>query len=107
MKHRIALLKNLLATVLLVLGFVGAAQSASGQRQVCNGVLARDENGLFLERDPESKSLWCDAYLEKNSSLESRVLKTCSVGDRCHIDGKFEGQGVFYWNQIRSVSQSK
>ena len=108
MKHQMIRpgVKALLAAALVLLVCTGEGSSATGRRQVCNGILTHDNGGYMLKPDPDSKSLWCDAYIGEGdgSSLAQRVLKTCVIGSRCHIEGLFRGHGVFYWTQISSVS---
>ncbi len=83
--------------------------SASGQRQSCNGVLILDDGVYRLNADSGNKSLWCAADIGEGdaSALAKRVLKTCAVGSHCHIEGSFEGHGIFNWTSITSVSVLK
>ena len=91
--------------LLLLLAGMGDASAAPVGRQSCSGVLAQDADGYALVADPDSKSLWCAAAIgdDKNSPLAKRVLKTCKVGGRCHIEGAFSGHGLFFWTQISTV----
>jgi hypothetical protein len=74
--------------------------------QSCTCVLKHNDYGYLLQADPNSKSMWCDSYIGEtdDSALAKRVLKTCSVGSRCHIEGSFVGHGVFYWTRITKVN---
>jgi hypothetical protein len=85
------------------------AFSAPAQRQSCSGIVMHDEDGYSLNADPNSKSLWCHASIgeSENSPLAKRVLKICALGSHCHIEGTFEGHGVFYWITVSSVSLLK
>ena len=108
MKHQMIRpgVKALLAAALVLLVWTGEGSSATATRQACSGILTHDSGGYLLKPDPGSKSLWCDAYIgeDEKSSLARRVLKTCVIGSRCHIEGSFRGHGVIYWTQITSVS---
>jgi hypothetical protein len=108
---------NILSKFLIAAVLVSAATSPSLARkgdptigrQSCIGILTRDEGGLLLKPGASPKSLWCDAYINDNEvpgipSLARQVLRGCSVGERCHIEGSFEGHGGFYWNQITKVT---
>ena len=69
-------------------------------------MLERDEyNALSLKPDAGLKSLWCDADIGATlkSAQAKEVLKVCSVGERCQIEGAFTGHGVFYWVRISRV----
>jgi hypothetical protein len=97
--------KALSVAALLLVAWMGAGSSAPVSRQACSGVLTHDVGGYMLKPDAGSKSLWCDAIIgfEERSSFAQRVLKTCMIGSRCHIEGSFKGHGVFYWTQISSI----
>jgi hypothetical protein len=102
-------IKAIPAVMLLLITSTSVATSTPKQRQACDGTLALDESGYLLRPDSDSKSLWCDSYIgsEKNSALAQRVLKACVLGSRCHIEGSFQGHGLFYWTQISSVYRLK
>jgi hypothetical protein len=102
-------IKIISGIMLLLIASTAVATSSPEQRQTCQGVLALDETGYLLRPDPGSKSLWCDAYIgfEKDAALARRVLQACTLGSRCHIEGSFQGHGVFYWTRISSVYQIK
>jgi hypothetical protein len=93
--------------------------------QSCTGTLSKDEDGelSLKEQDaegiilkPESlikgvgqKSLWCwakisDFYYHDDPYLAPQVLRVCTLGQRCHIEGSFMGHGEFFWNKITKVS---
>jgi hypothetical protein len=101
-------MKSTLLFSLAVMLIAGAADAA-GKRQVCSGVLTKDEDGGHLLKPDAGSSLWCDAYIgddfHTGDASVSRVLKVCAVGGRCHIEGSFVGHGVFFWKHISSVSR--
>jgi hypothetical protein len=100
-------MKMLSVAALMVPVFVSAGLTASPPRlihQACNGILTLD--GSYYELKPDAGSgLWCDASVAKE--LVGRVLKACTVGSRCHIEGAVRGHGAFYWFKISSVTGLK
>ena len=92
------------AILLLLSTWPGGASSAPVGRQSCSGVLMHDDGGYLLLPDPDSTP-WCPAYIgdDDKSPQARKVLKTCKVGGRCHIEGTFSGHGNFYWTQLSSV----
>jgi len=100
-------MKTLSAAALMMPLFAGSGLTASPPRsihQACSGVLTLE--GGYYELTPDAGSgLWCDAYVAEK--LVQRVLKACTVGSRCHIEGSVRGHGVFYWIHISSVTSPK
>jgi hypothetical protein len=102
---------RLLSAIMLIFAPADAdAQMPRGKRQLCEGVVAYDADGMLQLMDTKKNaSLWCDAYIgeEKNSRLAKQVLAHCPVGSRCLVDGYFVGHGVFYWTRIVSARLSR
>jgi hypothetical protein len=73
--------------------------------QNCRGKLVKDdEYGLSLENYPSNNlwDTWCDAGID---DLSDKVLKVCSINNKCEIRGQVMGHGVFHWHQINQVSK--
>lgn len=73
--------------------------------QDCRGVLKiTDEYGLFLKNYPSNDKWdsWCDAELD---GMKEKVLKICSLNNKCEIKGNVEGHGAFEWVYIDQISQ--
>lgn len=84
------------------------AVRATDNRQMCEGVIAYDEDGdLQLMDISPNESLWCAATIGdgEDDPVRQEVLSACSVGSRCAIDGVFGGRGVFYWLKVHSVAR--
>src|SRR5262249_53601800 len=100
-------------TSIALLTILTAAPQAADMYQSCDGVLARDAYGGYsLDSNTASgrmkdgsQSLWCDADLDNESGNRAldRVLKVCTLGDRCHIEGTFRGHGTFVWVRVTKV----
>lgn len=96
-----------MGTAIAWLTFTLASVEAHAQEkfQACTGVLVREDQSLLLKPDTKNESLWCDAYIgeDANSVPASKVLAACTVGQKCRIEGHFNGHGVFYWTRITRV----
>ena len=91
--------------VLVALSF-GLATHANAASELdhmsCTGSLVQGDDGYHL--DPEAGSApWCPATIPKE--FLKRILKTCAVGGRCHIEGAVSGHGMFEWSSVRSVTR--
>ncbi len=71
-------------------------------RLSCTGVLSLDDGAYQLQAEPGAAP-WCDASIE--GALIQRVLKSCTVGQRCHIEGAVVGHGAFSRLRIRTVAR--
>ena len=72
------------------------------EHQSCSGSLIRGDDGYQLDPEPGSEP-WCSSPIPKE--LLQIVLRTCSAGSRCHIEGEIRGHGQFEWYRIRSVTR--
>jgi len=94
---------TLLCTFLLVSNTNAfAAGEGDLEHQSCSGSIIRGDEGYQLEPDAGSEP-WCNSAIPQ--ALLQKVLRTCAVGSRCHIDGSVHGHGLFEWYRIRSVTR--
>jgi hypothetical protein len=99
----------LVATALLALTSAGNAQQPDGKYQSCRGVLTKDSDDPIyrLIADP-GMGKWCDAdMVEKYAGADAinRVLSVCTVGERCHIKGRFWNGRRVVWSAITEVTR--
>ncbi len=80
-------------------------QESGGFQQDCRGVLKNDDEYGLILKNYQSNILWdtwCDAEID---DLSNKVLKVCSIDDRCEIRGRVTGHGAFHWNRIDQVTK--
>ena len=70
--------------------------------QSCSGPIIHGDDGYQLDPEPGSEP-WCSSIIPQE--LLQKVLRTCVVGSRCHIEGEIRGHGEFEWYRIRSVTR--
>ncbi|MGO9358436.1 MAG: hypothetical protein ACLP1D_12300 [Xanthobacteraceae bacterium] len=93
---------TLLCALLLALNSNAFAQGGADlNRLSCAGSVIHGNEGYQLEADAGSAP-WCDSAIPPK--LLPRVLRTCAVGNRCHIEGSVRGHGLFEWYRIRSIT---
>jgi hypothetical protein len=100
-------IKTLAAAAFLTPLLAGPGLTASAPKSIhqsCSGVLTL-EAGFYELKPDAGAGTWCDSYV--SDGLVQKVLKACTVGDRCHIEGSVVGHGAFYWTRISSVRKSR
>jgi hypothetical protein len=102
--------KLLVALMLCTALTVPADAKPKSQFQSCTGVLVLEDDGEYGLKPDDGSTPWCGANVNSGEyiggeNLVPRVLKVCPVGSRCHIEGTFEGHGVFYWNKITAIKK--
>ena len=100
---RITLLFTLLCGLFFFLNANSIAYAAGDLEHLsCSGSIIQGNDGYQLEPDAGAEP-WCSSGLPQR--LLQKVLRTCAVGSRCHIEGSVRGHGLFEWYRIRSVTR--
>jgi hypothetical protein len=97
-------MKKFLLVTAALLVVLAAPASAAPKAGTCEGILHRNQNGLWFEFRPEG-------VCEINKSEEKKVLAVCSAGHYCKVEGQVDdckdSGECSEMTDIRSVSRKK